>query len=74
MTIVKAGMTAALGSVFAALGMAAISAGAAAMGLAAAPVLAVVAVAVLGYIFAASIVDGLDDGFKIKESVAELTR
>lgn len=73
-TIVKAGMTAALGSVFAALGMAAISAGAAALGLAAAPVVAVVAVAVLGYIFAASIIDGVDDGFKIKESVAKLAR
>ena len=73
-TIVKAGMTAALGSIFAALGMAAISTGAAAVGLAAAPVVAVVAVAVLGYIFAASIIDGVDDGFKIKESVARLAR
>lgn len=73
-TIAKAGATAALGSVFAAVGMAAVSAGAAAIGLAAAPVVAVVAVAVLGYVFAATIVDAVDDGLKIKDSVANFAR
>lgn len=73
-SIVKAGATAALGSIFAAVGMAALSAGAVAAGFAAAPVVAVVAVAVLGYIFAATIVDAIDNGFKIKESVADLAR
>jgi hypothetical protein len=73
-TIVKAGMTAALGSVFAAAGMAGLTAGAAVLGVAAAPVVAVVAVAVLGYIFAATIVDAIDDGLKIKESVANFAR
>lgn len=73
-TIAKAGMTAAIGSVFAAVGMAAVTAVATAAGLAAAPVVAVVAVAVLGYIFAATIVDGIDDGLKIKESAANFAR
>lgn len=73
-TIAKAGATAALGSIFAAAGMAVVSAGAVAAGLAAAPVVAVVAVAVLGYIFAATIVDAIDDGLKIKESVANFAR
>lgn len=73
-SIAKAGATAALGSIFAAAGMAALSAGAVAAGFAAAPVVAVVAVAVLGYIFAATIVDAIDNGFKIKESVANLAR
>jgi hypothetical protein len=73
-TIAKAGMTAALGSVFAAAGMAVVAAGATMMGLTAAPVIAVVAIAVLGYIFAATIVDAIDDGLKIKESVANFAR
>lgn len=73
-TIAKAGMTAAIGSVFAAAGTAAVAAIATAAGLAAAPVAAVVVVAVLGYIVAATIVDDIDDGLKIKESVAKFAR
>ncbi|NNG25330.1 hypothetical protein [Telluria aromaticivorans] len=73
-TLVKAGLTAALGSVFAAGGIALVTAGAAFAGLAAAPVIAVVAVAIGGYIFAAAIVDFIDDGLSVKQTVAGLSR
>lgn len=73
-TLVKAGLTAAIGSVFAAIGVTMLTAGAVALGAAGAPVFAVVAVVVLGYIVAAKIVDEMDDGFQIKQSVARLAR
>jgi hypothetical protein len=73
-TLVKAGLTAAIGSVFAAGGIAFVTAGAAVMGLGAAPVIAVVAVVIGGYILAAAIVDFIDDGLKVKQTVAEMAR
>ncbi len=73
-SLVKAGLTAALGSVFAAGGIAFVTAGAAFAGLAAAPVIAVVAVAIGGYILAAAIVDFIDDGLEVKRSVANFSR
>lgn len=73
-TIVKAGLTAAIGSVFASVGIAMVTAGAVALGAAGAPVFAVVAVAVLGYIVAAKIVDDIDDGLNIKKNVAHMAR
>lgn len=73
-TLVKAGMTAAIGSVFAAAGVAGVTAIAVTLGAAAAPVAAVVLVVVGGYILAAMAVDHLDDKFGVKQSVAELAR
>ncbi|SFC00404.1 hypothetical protein [Massilia yuzhufengensis] len=73
-SIAKAGLTAVMGSVFAASGIAMVTAGATIAGLTAAPVIAVVAVVVGGYILAGIIVDKLDDGFKIKHSIAEASR
>lgn len=73
-TLVKAGMTAAIGSLAAVGGIAAVTGVAAAAGLAAAPVVAVVLVVVAGYIIAAMLVDKIDSSFKIKENVAELAR
>ncbi len=73
-SIAKAGMTAAMGSVFAAVGVTAVTALTALVGLGAAPVIAVMAVVIGGYILAATIVDGIDNGFGIKQTVAELSR
>lgn len=73
-SIVKAGLTAAIGSVFASVGIAMVTAGAVALGMAGAPVFAVVAVAVLGYVVAAKIVDEIDDGLSVKKTVANMAR
>lgn len=73
-SLVKAGMTAAIGSVFAAGGIALVTAGAAVMSLGAAPVIAVIAVVIGGYILAATLVDLVDEGFNVKQSVADLAR
>ena len=73
-SITKAGVTAALGSLFAAGGTALVTAAAVAMGAAAAPVVAVVAVVVGGYILAAYIVDYSDNNLGIKKTAAEMAR
>lgn len=73
-SIAKAGATAALGSILAAAGTTMVTAGAVALGVTAAPVFVVVAVAVAGYILAATIVDYIDNGLEIKETVANLAR
>jgi len=73
-SIAKAGLTAAIGSAFAAVGMAGVTALGAAAGLAAAPVAVAVLVVVAGLIIAAYAVDKLDEGFKIKQTVAEFAR
>ncbi|RYG98302.1 MAG: hypothetical protein EON58_07530 [Alphaproteobacteria bacterium] len=73
-SLVKAGMTAALGSVLAAGGVAGVTALAVAAGFAAAPAAAVVLVVIGGLILAAMAVDYIDDTFKIKQSVAGLAR
>lgn len=73
-SIAKAGATAALGSVLAAAGTALVTAGAVALGATAAPVFAVVAVVVGGYILAATVVDYIDNELHIKEGVANITR
>ena len=67
-SLAKAGATAALGSLFAAaVGVGVLLVG----GL---PVVAVVAVVVFGYIFAATVVDLTDEAFQIKERVAAAAR
>lgn len=73
-SVAKAGVTAAIGSLFAAAGVAAMTAGAVAAGIGAAPVLAVVAVIVGGYILAAAIVDSADSEFSVKERAAIVAR
>lgn len=73
-SITKAGATAALGSVLAAAGTALVTAGALALGMTAAPVFAVVAVVVGGYILAATVVDYVDNKLEIKENVASMAR
>jgi hypothetical protein len=73
-SIAKAGATAAIGSMFAAAGIALVTAGAAAVGVAALPVAVVVAVAIGGYILAATIVDRIDDRLNLKGQVADLAR
>jgi hypothetical protein len=66
-SIVKAGATAVIGRAFAAL----ITMGGAAVFAAGMPVLLAAAIVVAGYILAATIVDVIDDTFKIKSSVAD---
>jgi hypothetical protein len=73
-SIVKAGLTAAIGSVFAATSMAAITSTAVAFGAVTAPVALVVLVVVGGFILAAMAVDKIDDAFKVKQSVADWAR
>jgi hypothetical protein len=73
-SVLKAGVTAAIGSAIAMAGIAALTAAAAAAGVAAVPVIAVVAVVVAGYILTATIVDAVDDKFNIKNSVANWAR
>lgn len=73
-SIAKAGATAALGSIFAAAGTVFITAAAVAFGATAAPVIAVMAIVVGGYILAATIVDFADNALEIKETVAKVTR
>lgn len=70
-SIAKAGATAALGSLFAAI----IGIGVAiASSVISAPVLAVAALVIGGYILAATIVDGVDEKFSIKEKAAAIAR
>jgi hypothetical protein len=70
-SIAKAGATAALGSLFAAV----IGIGVAiASSVVSAPVLAVAALVIGGYILAATIVDGVDEKFSIKEKAAAIAR
>jgi hypothetical protein len=66
-SIVKAGVTAAIGSFFAALATAGLSA----MFVAGAPVILVVAAVVGGFMLAAYLVDNIDNHFNIKGTVAE---
>jgi hypothetical protein len=73
-SIAKAGATAALGSVFAAAGLMIVGGIFAAAGVAALPVALVVAVVVGGYIAAATLVDGVDSGLGVKETVAGWAR
>jgi hypothetical protein len=73
-TIAKAGATAALGSVFAAVITAGIPAMLALVGVTATPVLLLAAVVVGGYILAATIIDSIDNTLEIKESVAKAAR
>jgi hypothetical protein len=73
-TIAKAGATAALGSVFAAVITAGLPVLLATAGFAATPVLLVAAVVVGGYILAATIVDSVDNKFEIKELVAKVAK
>lgn len=73
-SMAKAGLTAAIGSVLAAAGVAAVTAVSVAAGAAAAPVIAAVLVVVAGYVASAYVVDAIDETFKIKQSVAELAR
>lgn len=70
-SLAKAGATAALGSAFAALGTAGLGL---LLGTGAAPVFAVVAVIVVGYIIAAMVVDAVDEKLNIKGNVAEWAR
>ena len=73
-SIAKAGATAALGSIFAAAGTVFVTAAAVAFGATAAPVIAVMAIVVGGYILAATIVDFADNALEIKETVAKVAR
>lgn len=66
-TLVKAGATAALGSLIAA----GVTAGAVAVG---APVVIIIAVVIAGYVLAASLIDMVDDQFAVKERVADMAR
>lgn len=70
-SIAKAGATAAIGSMFAAFGMAVVTGIA---GAGAAPVVLVVLAVVAGYILAATLVDKIDDGFNIKNGMANWAR
>lgn len=72
-SIMKAGATAALGSVIAAVVTAGAPALFAAAGIAV-PVLVVAVLVVAGYILAATIVDNIDNEFGIKQSVANAAR
>lgn len=77
-SIAKAGATAALGSIFAAAGTAFVTTAAVALSAtgtaAAAPLIAVVAVVVGGYILAATIVDYADNQWEVKEKIANMAR
>lgn len=66
-SLVKAGATAALGSLLAA----GFTAGALAIG---APVILIIGVVVAGYVFSATLVDGVDEQFSVKEKVASWAR
>ena len=73
-SIAKAGVTAALGSLFAAGGVAFVTAAAVAAGATAAPVIAVVLVVIGGYYLAANIVDYVDSALGIKQKTADMAR
>jgi len=73
-TIAKAGATAALGSVFAAVSAAAVPALLAVAGITATPVVVMAAVVIGGYILAATIVDSIDNTLELKQSVANAAR
>lgn len=68
-SIAKAGATAALGSLFAAVSMTILFAAGIAL-----PVAAIAIVAVAGYIAAATIVDTIDSSFSLKDQAASLAR
>jgi len=70
-SLVKAGATAALGSLFAAGAVAFVTA---AMTVGALPVLFTVGIVVAGYVHAATLVDVADDCFNIKTTISDWTR